>query len=194
MTETKEKNGHKKPIAEAVVIITIVVFIVLIILLLTHKKEAHIIDEHKDDDVVALVCTLDENIDSTFFNSETATSVKHVVKATYNNGSIDKMSYEYKGDYESKDAAEHDDAVLHANYNYYMGERGEKSESLTPVFQVVDNKLTIKLYLDRYKDINSTTGRLFYIGSGLEDIIGRNSVEDTEKYFERKSFSCIIDE
>lgn len=189
-----DKEKRKKLITEAVVVAIIVAIIAIVVILLTYRRETHIIEKTDDGDTSALVCTSQNNDDLAFFKSDTAVDVEHVVKSVYSDGKINKMSYEYIGDYESKGVAEHDDAVLHARYNIYMGEHDKKSESLTPVFQVVNDKLTIKLYLESYSDMNSVIGKLFYIGSGLEGTIGKNSINDTKKYYEKRGFSCIISE
>ena len=189
-----DKQKRKKIIVQAVVLALIVAIIAIVIVLLTYKKETRTIETNEDGDMTALVCSSHDNGETAFFKSDTAKEVEHKVKLVYNNDNLQKMSYEYTGEYETKDIAEHDDAVLHARYNRYMGEHDKKSEMLTPVFQVVDNKLAIKLYLDSYKDMNSVISKLFYIGSGLEGTIGKNSLKDTKKYYEKKDFSCIISE
>ena len=188
-----DKKEQKSLMTDAIVITVIVAIIAIVIFLLTYKKETHTTNELHEDEMSTLVCTSHDN-EAAFFKSDTAKDVENTIKYVYNDGDLNKISYEYTGEYGSKAAAEHDDAVLHARYNTYMGEHKEKSESLTPVFQVVDNKLTIKLYLDSYKNINSVIGKLFYVGNGLEGIINKNSIEETKNYFEKKDFSCIISE
>ena len=94
---------------------------------------------------------------------------------------VDKLSYEFEGIYNSEESAEQDNAVLHARYNIYLSQYDMDSESLTPIFQTVDNKMRIKLYLDSYGKMNSVYGKLFFIGDGSMDTIAKKSVDETRK-------------
>ena len=188
----EDDRKKKKLIIDAVIVAAIVGIIALAIMLLTYKRETRITDTYANVDKAALSCYSDNNTESGFFYSDAVSKVRHEIKIVYNDGSIDKVSYAYSGEYDSSDAAEHDDAVLHARYNIYMGEHDMNSGSLNPVFISSGNKLTISLYLDGYKKMNSVLGKLFYIGSASMETIGKNSVEETKKHYENKGFSCEI--
>lgn len=184
----KEKN-NKKNIVRAVVFAVIVGIVALVIFLLTYRAETHIYESYQDVDVSSLVCKSSDN-ESAFFNSETANSVVHKIKIIYSNEVVDKLSYEFEGIYNSEESAEQDNAVLHARYNIYLSQYDMDSESLTPIFQTVDNKMRIKLYLDSYGKMNSVYGKLFFIGDGSMDTIAKKSVDETRKIYENKGFLC----
>ncbi len=188
-----EKNKRKKIIIDAVIIAVIAAIIALIIFLLTYRRETRIIESYDDGDTLALVCTSQKNdSEDTFFYSETAKSVKHTVKLVYGDNKIAKMSYEYDGEYNSEEEAKKDSGHLHTIYNLYLGDRGINHEILSPVFQFTGNKALIRLYLDDYGKMNAPIGKVFYIGSGVIDTIGKNSPKETKKIYENKGFSCII--
>ncbi|MDO4747254.1 MAG: hypothetical protein Q4A70_02865 [Candidatus Saccharibacteria bacterium] len=191
----KEKDGNKKKkqIIYAVIIALIAGLIALIIFLLTYKKETHIYENYDDANLSSLACSITSTPESSFFENS-AKSIKHEVKIVFTNDVIDKMSYEFRGEYESWSDADADEGVLHAKYNNYMGEHGLEHSMLTPIFQNVDGELKISLYLDSYKDMNSTIAKLFYIGEGSMNVIAKNSITETKKYYEKKGFSCIIND
>lgn len=194
MTNLSDKKS-KKLMVDIIVVAAVVGIIALVIFVLTYKRETHIIETYENGEASALVCSSNSNdAELNFFNGDDMVSVMHELKLVYSNGKVKKISYEFDGEYDSKKAAEHGDAVLHAKYNTYMGEHEINNSILTPVFQVLDNRLNIKLYLERYEDMNSVFGKLFYIGSSNIDAIGKNSAEETKKHYEKKGFSCIINE
>ena len=190
-----EKSKKKKIITDAVIVAAIVAIIATIIFLLTYKKETRITESYDDGDTSALVCTSQKNdSEDIFFYSETATSVRHTIKLVYSDNKISKMSYEYDGEYNSEEEAKKDSGHLHTIYNLYLGDRGVNHEILSPVFQFTGNKALIRLYLDDYGKMNTPIGKVFYIGSGLVDTIGKNSPKETKKIYENKGFSCIIND
>lgn len=189
MSESKMRK--RKLIIFAVIVAFVVGLMALAVFLLTYKKETHITKVYDRGDISSLVCTTSETKDSAFFQNN-ANSVKHELKIIYNNEVIDKMSYEYRGEYGSWGAADVDEGIMHAKYNTYMGDHNISSSVLAPLFQNVDGELKISLYLDSYEMMNTTIAPFFYIGNGLVDTIGKSSVEETKKYYENKGFSCII--
>lgn len=185
----------KKLITDVIVVSAIVGIIALIIFVLTYRRETHIYETHDNGEASALVCTTNSNDDETdFFSSDSATGVEHRLKLAYNDGKVEKISYEFDGKYDSEEQAKEDKGKFNTDFNLYMGGHGVKYEVLAPVFQFTDNKASVRLYLDDYKNMNSVIARLFYIGSSSIDTIGKNSAEETKKYYEKKGFSCIISE
>lgn len=198
MKESDNKK-QRKLIVDAVVFAVIIAVVAIIIVLLTYRKETHITDEYENNNTSALVCTTNDNShddenDKTFFYSDVTNDVKHTVKFVYSNGKVDKLSYEYEGEYNSEEEAKKDSGHLHTRYNLYLGDRGVNHEILTPVFQYTGTKAMIRLYLDDYEKMNSVIGRVFYIGNGMVDTIEKNSAEETKKIYENKGFSCIIND
>lgn len=190
-----EKRKKKRIITDAVIVAAITAIISIIILLLTYKKETRIIESYDDGDTSALVCTSQKNdSEDTFFYSETAMSVKHTIKLVYGDNKIEKMSYEYDGKYNGEEEAKKDSGHLHTIYNLYLGDHNVNHEILSPVFQYTGNRALIRLYLDDYGKMNVPIGKVFYIGSGVIDTIGKNSPKEAKKIYENKGFSCIIND
>ena len=190
-----EKNGKKKSkkalIIYAFSIAIIAGIVAIVIFALTNKRETHTYVNRNNGETSGLKCTIDKN-DNAFFVSDLATELKHTIKIMYNDNNINKVSYEYDGIYDSAEEAKKDVGKMHTNYNIYMGDHGVDHEILTPVFQYDEKKARIRLYLDDYRKMNSTIGKVFYIGSGIQDTIAKESIEETKKIFENKGFSCII--
>lgn len=186
-----DKKKRKKLIIYAVVMALIAGLVGLVIFLLTYRKETHINESYDRADLSSLTCVTKTNPESSFFENH-AKSVEHEIKVIFSNEIIDKMSYEFNGQYDSWGDADSDEGVLHAKYNNYMGERRLSNEMLKPVFQNVEGKLKIRLYLDSYKNMNSGIAKLFYITEGSMNVIAKNSIAETKKYYEKKGFSCII--
>ena len=190
-----EKSKKKRTFIDAVIIAAIAAIVALVVFLVTYKKETWITEEYDYGDTLALACTSHENDpEVAFFSSETATSVEHIVKMVYNNDKVQKISYEYEGKYDSDDEAKEDSGAMHTKYNIYLGDHGIDHAILTPVFQYTGKKALIRLYLDDYNKMNSTLGKIFYIGNGMKDTVGKNSAKETKKLYENKGFSCIIND
>lgn len=188
-------SKKKKIIVDAVIIAVIAAIITVTIFLLTYKKETRIIESYDDGDTSSLVCTSRKNDNEfSFFYSETAIRTEHTLKLVYSDKIITKISYEYEGEYDTGENAEKDSGHLHAIYNIYLSDHGVDHEILSPVFQFTDNKALIRLYLDDYGKMNSAIGKVFYIGSGMIDSVGKNSPEETKKIYENKGFSCIMND
>ncbi len=185
----EKKKNNKNNIIRAIVFALIVGIVAFAVFLLTFKKETHVNESYQDTDLSSLVC-ISNNNDSAFFSSDSANSVEHKIKIIYNNDSISEMSYEYEGVYDSDESAEHDSAVLHARYNEHMGHHDIDNGVLTPIFQTIDNKLKIRLYLDNYEKMNTVYGKLFYIGEGIIETVAKNSIDETKKIYENKGFLC----
>lgn len=191
MEKENKKKNKKSSIVYAIIIAVIAGLMALVIYMLTNKKETHTYRTQDNGEISALVCTTNDN-ESSFFASETASSINHTVKLIYKDNKVEKISYEYDGKYNSSEEAKHDDAVLHAKFNIYLGEHNIEQDVLTPVFQHNGDGVTIRLYLDNYNEMNSAIGKIFYIGSGIKDTVAKNSLEETKKIYENKRFSCII--
>lgn len=190
-----EKNGSRKTkktlIIYAFSLAIIAGTAALVFFLLTNKRETHTYVNRNNGETSGLKCTIDKN-DNAFFASDLATELKHTIKIMYNDNNIDKVSYEYDGVYNSAEEAKKDSGMMHTNYNLYMGDHGVDHEILAPVFQYDEKKARIRLYLDDYRKMNSVIGKVFYIGSGIQDTIAKGSIEEAKKIFENKGFSCII--
>lgn len=192
MKESDKKN-RKNFVVDAIVVALIVALIAIVIIILTHKKETHSVAEYNEGEASTLVCTSHNN-ESSFFKSDIAMNVKHVVKAIYYDDKISKMSYEYEGKCRTDEEADKDSGDLHTRYNLYLGEHGVKHEILAPVFQFANNYARIKLYLDDYGKMNPVISTIFYLDEEEIKTVGENDVNKAKKLYENKGFSCIIND
>lgn len=190
----KEMNNNKrKQRIDAVKIVFLVCIIALVIYALTYKRETHIYETSDNSNTSALVCTSNSNDSEVmFFNSDNVSNAEHKVKLVYINDTINKISYEFTGEYDSEWVAKEAKGSFNTKYNIYMGNHNLELNTLSPVFQYVGNKAKVELYLDDYKNMNPTIGELFFISSTSLDSIAKESKEETKNYYEKKGFSCII--
>ena len=163
----------------------------ILIAIFANGKETRISEPMESETISALYCTA-RGIEGAFFSSETANTIENEIKITYNNNGIDKIYYSYNGVYRSSDVAHEDEVRLHAKYNKYMGENGQKIEDLEPSYDEMKNKLHIGLYADSYDRINEVTSVLFFIDKENINKIKKYSMEDLKNYYDDKSFSCKL--
>ena len=191
----KESDAKKNNVTIYAVIMAVIVgLVLLVIFLLNYQKETRISETYKDADLSSLACSTTTSSELTFFEN-TADNAKHELKMVFSDGVIDKISYEFRGEYGSWETADQDEGVLHARYNNYMGEHGLENTMLTPVFQNVDGKLKIGLYLDNYKkNMSPAIAKLFYIEDGSMNVVAKSSITEMKEYYENKGFSCIMGE
>lgn len=192
----KDLNSKKKKLTiDTTIIMVLVVVMVFVVFMLTYKSERHIYDSVIENDTSALVCTSNNNDSETmFFSSEDATSIEHKIKLVYNDNKIDKMSYELTGEYVSESVAREAKGDFNTKYNIYIGDHDMNLNVLSPIFQYVDNKVRVGLYLDSFEKMNSAIGKLFYISSASLDSVSKSSENETKEYYEKKGFSCIIND
>lgn len=192
----KDLNSKKKKLTiDTTIIVVLVVVMVFVVFMLTYKSERHIYDSVIENDTSALVCTSNNNDSETmFFSSEDATSIEHKIKLVYNDNKIDKMSYELTGEYVSESVAREAKGDFNTKYNIYIGDYDMNLNVLSPIFQYVDNKVRVGLYLDSFEKMNSVIGKLFYISSASLDSVSKSSENETKEYYEKKGFSCIIND
>lgn len=192
----KDLNSKKKKLTiDTTIIVVLVVVMVFVVFMLTYKSERHIYDSVIENDTSALVCTSNNNDSETmFFSSEDATSIEHKIKLVYNDNKIDKMSYELTGEYVSESVAREAKGDFNTKYNIYIGDHDMNLNVLSPIFQYVDNKVRVGLYLDSFEKMNSAIGKLFYISSASLDSVSKSSENETKEYYEKKGFSCIIND
>lgn len=149
MEKENKKKSKKLLIIYAITLALIAGLIALVVFVLTNKKETHTYVNRNNGKTMSLICD-SQNNDNAFFASEASTEIKHVVKFTYKDGVIDKLSYEFDGVYDSADKAKREVGRMHADFNEYLGGRGMDYEILTPVFQFDKENARIRLYLDDY--------------------------------------------
>lgn len=167
------------------------IVLAILIAIFSNGKETRISELIENESVSALYCT-SRGIEGAFFSSETANTIENEIKITYHNDNIDKLYYSYNGVYRSSDVTHGDEVKLHAKYNKYMGENGQRIEDLNPSYDEMKTKLHIGLYVDSYDMINEVTSLFFFINKDDISKVKKYSMEEMKKYYEDKSFSCKI--
>ena len=185
MAEPKSKSvGVTQWIIPAIIIIVVAV----LIFLLFKPKETY---DSSGDHVIKvgiLECTGSE-IENPFFVSDSAQKYTHGLKITIKDDHPANIFYTFTSTYNSEDAVEVANAVLHADYNKYMSKNSASFEYLNPVFSNVNTKLQINLFAEKSK-LNPVTARMFFLTiDELSDFDNYNT-KDLEKLYENKGFSC----
>ena len=163
----------------------------IFIAIFANGSETRTSESYENNSISAVHCTA-KGIEDAFFYSDKVNTIKNEIKVTYNNDKIDKMYYSYNGTYRSSDVVHEDEVRLHAKYNTYMGENGQKIEDLNPAYDETNNKLHIGLYADSYDKINEATSVFFFINKDDINNVKKYSMDNMKKYYESKSFSCEI--
>ena len=160
------------------------IVVALLIAIFANGKETRTSGQIQGESISALYCTAN-SIDDAFFSSDTVNTIENEIKITYNDKGIDKLYYSYNGVYRSSDVVSSDEVKLHAKYNTYMGENGQKIEDLNPSYDEMKTKLHIGLYVDSYDMINEVTSLFFFIN---KDDIGKVKKYSMEKILRGQEF------
>ena len=163
----------------------------IFIAILVNGSETRTSEPQESNSISAVHCTAG-GIEDAFFYSDKVNTIENEIKVTYNNDKIDKMYYSYNGTYRSSDVVHEDEVRLHAKYNTYMGENGQKIEDLNPAYDEMNNKLHIGFYTDNFDKINEATSVFFFINKDDISKVKKYSIEEMKKYYESKGFSCEI--
>ena len=182
--ENKTKSKWIKP----TIIIMIPVVIVLLLWLWLRPKETHISGGEQTSNIASLKCSIGSSEDA-FFQSASASNIKHEIRNTFKDNQIANISYIFNATYPSKSAAETANAVLHGQYNKYMGSNNISGQSLHPDFATIDTEVQISLYVDKSK-LNNLTLPFFFLDADDYQRLGTRSIEDTRKLYENKGFKC----
>lgn len=179
----------KKKIIGFVTLGLVLLILIICILLLFSSSETHTSTVKDADEISALYCKAGK-LENAFFDSDAANTIKHEIKLTFKNATLDKIYYSFKGTYPSEDTAAADETRLHAKYNIYMGDNGVDQGSLSPNYSVVKAKFKLSMYVDSLDKINTITAKLFFINKEDLQGFGSNSMDDLKSYYENQSFQC----
>lgn len=174
------------------IILCVIAVIVFIAWWFLRPKQTDVQSEDQTDKTVSLQCEVSD-IDGAFFESSTAQKITHEIRATFKNDKIDKMSYTFYGVYNSHSVAENVNAILHGQYNKYMGEQGLSQQSLNPDFATIGDDLKITLFTDRAK-LSSLTTQFFFLDTDEYQRLASRSVSEMKELYEAKGFSCEVNE
>lgn len=184
--EEKKRNILK---TVGALLVFLVVLIIIVLLILFNGHETYTSDRGEEKVVTALDCTA-RGIDGEFFASQSANTIENRIKVAFSDDKIDKMFYSFDGVYRTEEEAEHENAVLHAEYNKYLASYNIDHEILTPTFSTVNTKLQINLYAKNREMINRGTGKLFFINEEDVDDFLNYSREQVASYYKKQGFSC----
>lgn len=176
------------------VIVVIVALIVLITSIVFQDKEEYITTEYQQNTMNAVVCKASDPKDGFFaMEEDEKTGVQNatsMIKATYQNDTLDKLTYSYEGKYESKEAAEQAEAKMHALYNQYMTNLADK---LSPKFSTYDNTMKISLF-GSWGDLTAGMAKVFGLTDEDYDALSeKNKPEELSKLFQGKGYLCEVE-
>lgn len=126
-----------------------------------------------------------------FFKPENMVSAEQLLKITFKNDRPNDVNYDFKSTFASSDWAKQADASMHAQYNIYMGDQGANAESLTPLFDHIDNVAHVNLYADKF-EITKATAPFFVLSPDEVTDFYSSSSEQIQKIYQNKSFSCSL--
>ena len=197
------RKEKKRLIIDIVIIVVIAVVTALVVWILTSGKTTNTVTTFEKDATGSVVCTIkgatSSNVDTDtdadkikpFFTDKRIRDYTETVKIILTNNKMDKISYSYDGVADDDKTAERVAAQFLADQNEYLGKYGVALNIFSPSFNNVGNKVEVRLF-GKAGDINTYTGKLFYISSS-EYYDARNfSADLLKKMYENKGFSCEL--
>ena len=186
MADTKKK---KKYFWSATICgIAILFASALIIIILTSSKETNV-SIKKDQSTLDILDCVSSSPEDPFFTHSTEIDAEHRVKTKYQNETFDGFNFTYTGTYQSTEAAEEALSWMHADYNKYIAGVDIYQEDLYPTFSAMDSKAIINLSLPK-KYLNSGTAKFVFIDNEEFINLGNMTIQDLQKLYESKGFSC----
>lgn len=173
----------------AIVGAVVVFLVVWLVYNMLTPKVTNTSTEQRQTEYAAVKCTaaVPENA---FFRAQGVGAQTHTIKLIFQDNKVDKISYEYEGDYGNEQAADKATTNMHIDYNEFMG---PDAESLSPAFAAVGTKAKINLLAKREK-LNGKNAKIFYLNTDEVADIANYEPEKVEKIYEARGFSCKIDE
>lgn len=187
------KKTKRQIFVDIIIVALIAAFVIFLIIILNGRKETVTTTTTEKDKNSTVVCKTDKSIESGVFDFRGPKEHKHEIKVMLLNDKMDKISYTYSGTYESNKDAENAHAFLHASYNEYMGKFSQKASTFSPNFNNAGTEATINLF-GQAGDINSYTGKLFFLDSNEYYKAKSLSSDMLKKLYENKGFSCDYQE
>lgn len=191
MSEQDEAEKNSK-MSRIILVGVIAVAIIIALFFLLRGNETRTSGGGENEKLGILDCVSTQPTNP-FFSYDGTISPKHEVKVTFNGEKVDKISYNFYGNYRDNATAEHASAVLHADYNKYMGARGIYQEIFYPTFIASDSSLKINLYAEK-RDIQSATSMFFFLSGEEVNNLDNYKKDDLTEIYESKGFSCTFHE
>ena len=187
------KKTRRQLILDIIIVILIAAFVVFLIVVLNGQKETVTTTVTDKDKNSTIVCKTSDDIENGVFSYLSPEAHTHEVKIILLNNKMDKISYTYSGTYKFDGEAKDAHAFLHANYNDYMGKYNQKTNLFAPNFNDAGAEVTISLF-GQVKDVNSYTGKLFFLDSSEYNKVKSLSSDMLKKLYENKGFTCDYQE
>lgn len=184
-----EKKTDEVTLVGVAIIILLITGILVAIWAVASKKETYVTEDSQDVVRTSLHCEA-SHVEGAFFVSSVVQNYQHELKLIFRSGDLDDVSYRYEGVYNSDSMAEAAMAEMHTRYNKYMG---RYAENFNPVFSAVGTKARVSIYAEKGK-INSVVAPIFFMNVEEFAKLDEYKIEDFEKLYESKGFSCVFHE
>lgn len=183
-------SKHKKRfgVVEFTALILIIAIVVILLLTLTGNSASYTSDVIKENSISILDCK-SENPNEKFFSHNAESAVIHEIKITFDDNTIDKLTYTYTGRYATNSEAKDALSWMQGDYNKYMGTTSVYQEDLTPTFSAIGTEAIINLYFNA-NTFNSETARFVFLDDGEYTAAINMSAKNIEKIYREKGFSC----
>lgn len=191
MVKEKQKK-NKRIIVKTLVFAILVAIIAGIIWLLTNQREEYTSTNIKKEESSFLNCKasyLPEG-EGLVLKPKEAESSNYMIKMLFEEEKLNSIAYNFDGSYETKEKAENVMAILHADYNKYMGSNGLSTETLNPIFTHNENRVKVSFYAER-KNLNLIVAPIFLIDKDEYGGMTEFSLENLKALYEGKGFSCV---
>ena len=93
--------------------------------------------------------------------------------------------------FDSEKTADYYNAIFHANYNEYFGDKALSKNRLAADFSTINNELRIELF-GAVEDLTRALGVFYFIAEDEVKTFYKLDGSETKKFYEEKGFSCII--
>ena len=191
--ENIKESKNSSVIPKIVAVALVVLLLGVVVWLLTNKKETITNSDNKTPNYSSLECKADglaEGYKPTI-ELDPAEKSEYTIKALFDDDSLGEISYEFRGEYPSDQAAESAEAWFRTRYYRYMDSIGVNAESINPVFINTGKNLKLSLYAER-KKFTSSIAPTFLIDREEYGTLSEMSPEALKKLYEKKGFSCTV--
>lgn len=187
------KSEKKKLIIQIVIVVLIALLCGIVTWILTSGKETYTVSTTEHDKSVSVVCEINTAQEDSFFDYKNFNKINQQVKTVFVNNELKKIFYSSATEYDSAETASSMSATLLARYNIYLGKFNIPHSKMNSSFDTVNSTLRIDIYTES-DNINSYTGKIFYIDSDEFYNIKSSNPNTLKNIFIGKGFSCKTQE
>lgn len=185
------RKEKKQYIFGIILIVIVAVITAVVVWVLSFSKETVVKTERDSSEHGSLLCK--GKSDEYSFFKDSPSKVTQEVKILFVDNKMDKISLAYTGIYDSEYNAQLYGTQFRVDFEKKVLDYGKETTSFSPIFAIENNVLTISLYTD-VKNIDSSTSKFFNIDTSEFNSIKSMSQSEVKSLYEKKSFSCIIQE